>query len=1091
LKERKSTKKEKRSSGKPVSVYEESIRNAMKSYIGGRGFLNGFSRRIDLLEKPRFLVAGRPDAGKTSLLAKSGVPLDCVYPDGHAEGGHDMPGWFFSEKAVYIDVPGALTAPRQWNEFCGVLKKKRGFLRGRAVDGLIFVVDIRELMTMDNARVGELAAELREQADILVSITGYKLPLYFIFNKLDKFEGFRELFSDKKAVERIPTAGALVDDSESERPPMEIFASRFREIYDAVSDLCLLKMLNAENVEKSRPLCRFQSELALAETRISAFLAEFFKKRGRATPRFGGFFLTSNGIDGARGQSSFVDDSASHNRTASRSNRTVYQNKSFFSNKLLNDTIPNARFRVKAAGEGTALHVVKKICFHLLLTAILAIALFFFAGSGMRDALHMRTLRAELSTLFDGDPAMESRYMALEKLRLSYDYLRGGFFRSPGRLIFGTDKARGKVMDAYVAASAQIIVNPAAKYLETAVSKQKTGRPGELTTEEHQTLYRSLETYLLLTSGNQAKPADAAQTAENLEAALKNSLGQRYKSLDEKIVRANVNAVIKLASDGRYESRANEQAVQAAREKLTAAPRAGAVYNAVIRKLSTPRRDVPLNRIIGKGDILRNGRDVSALYTREGWEQHVYNELVTASKDPFKTDWVMGPVKARVDESKLLSELVTLYTDDLCRRWLDYVRNSVINLSPDASTLARDLERLASRDSEAKRMLTVVCSLATQPPAALAAPTSAPTSVAGIKDQINSVSNKLRGGVSAFTHNTPDPFVEARKTFGPIEAFLTGGAFDQYLGDLGALSEKIKSCDERGGFAQTFAVRGDDPLKTCRNQLTKACANMPAAASAPLKRVLEAPLELAAGVLAKKVSAELEESWASEVASHFNERLAGRYPLDKNGADPSWSDFEEFFKPQSGILWKYIDKNLSGLMERTPRGWEAVPPRSLSLRLPVGEEALRCCNRAEKIAAAFFDRNGTPRRQEIAFYPFASTSGDVQFFIGDKRLEFHGGQPIPTSRPQGSGDETVILRLTTADKAQEELAFRGEWGMARLFNAGKIEKLGSDRYRINWRLNVRNIYTANITGVVQSNMEGLFDESVARGFAVPKSLFKD
>ena len=178
-------------------------------------------------------------------------------------------------------------------------------------------------------------------------------------------------------------------------------------------------------------------------------------------------------------------------------------------------------------------------------------------------------------------------------------------------------------------------------------------------------------------------------------------------------------------------------------------------------------------------------------------------------------------------------------------------------------------------------------------------------------------------------------------------------------------------------------------------------------------------------------------------------------------------------------------------MERTPRGWENVSQRSLSLRLPVSEEALRCCNRAEKIANAFFTRNGSPRPQEAAFYPFASTSGDVQFFIGEKRLEFHGGQPIPASRPQGSGDEAIILRLTTADRAQEELSFRGEWGMARLFNAGKIDRIGGDKYRINWRLNVRNIYTANITGTAQSNMEALFDESVARGFAVPKSLFKD
>jgi len=917
----------------PNYLYGNYVHRAMSSCIGRGGIIGNFFRWMETRRKPRFLISGPPGSGKTMLLAKSGLPYGFIYPESRLSGKHDMPGWFFSDNAVYIDIPGTLSAPQKWGPLVSALKKHR-FGRRRAVDGLLFVIDLCDFLRMDQSGSNKLAVDMREQADILISATGYNVPVCFIFSKTDRIEGGREFLSDDNIYGRMPVLGALFSDDGPARPPADIFSECYQKICDAVSDLCLLKMVSTDNTEKNRALCRFLAGLRTAEGRIAAFFTEFFACSARVSPRLGGFFLTP-----------------AH------------------SGRILGGIIPQAEFRIKKAQAGTPAYRFRSFCFYLLMTILCAAAVFGIAGSGLRDALHMRTLRGGLLSLLDDDPAIENQYMALERLRLSYDYLQGTV-KSPGRLIFGTGKVCEKIRDAYIAASGQVMVAPAAKYLESSLTKPNQRRPGEMTAEEHRLLYNDLKTYLLLTGGSKVDADEIAGIAETFELSLKKSPGERYRSLHEQIVRGNINTVIKFAADGRYPNRADKNAVQAARLKLAAAPRAGVLYTSVMDKLHAQRRAVPIVQIIGVSELLRYGRDVSALYTREGWEQSVRAELINASKAQPKAGWVMGGAGVLADEAMLLGELVSLYSDDLSRRWLDFIRNVYVSLPADIPSIARDLERLSSRNSETGRMLRAACSLAMQSPDDLTLPQSPPVSVGAIKGQIASVSNKLRGNTSSLTHDIRDPFIDAGKTFGPLETFLSGGGFDGYTGAMSGLSESLRQCGERGAFASTFTSRGDDPIKISRDRLTKAYAAMPAPLSAALRRVLESPLDITAGILAGKISAEIEESWNAEVAAHFNAGLAPRNPFNRSGADLSWVDFEEFFKPGSGMLWAYQEKNLAGLIERTPKGWVRTPARSQSVRVSVNDDVISAYNRAEKVAAHFFRPDGAPKRPFNTFYPF-------------------------------------------------------------------------------------------------------------------------
>jgi len=1010
------------------------------------------SNNINASKKPWFLIDGPRGAGKSSLLTDSVAPFKEI-----------RPGFFSTADAVYIDPPSAVISAGDdgWGDFCRRAARYK-FLQRRALDGLLIVVDVHELSTVDAVSVDRIAANLRSRADALAVSTGYDVPVYFIFNKIDLFDGFAEFFGDKGVAGRLRVLGALSDARgvSAACSPVTVFARHFREIRGELSDICVRRVISADNpghYGKNGRLYRFLTGFELAEAPIAAFLTEFFRARGNGGARFCGFFFTSSKAGAVA-----------------------------LSRKVVCEVIPKTPYRAKDVADGRWSCYLRRAGSYALTGLLWAAFVSLFVGGGLSDAAYIRGVQAELAAIFEGGAEAANQFAALEKLRSAREYLRGGFMR-PWRLIFGTDAASGAVFRAYAGASERVVAQPAARYLEASVKRRITAQAGDLPASERMALYRELEAYLLLTGGNLVKGVNEDSAACRVGAAFKKMPG-----VEDEVIMANIRMTVKLAAEGRYKNiPADNAAVESARARLAAAPQAAAVYAAVMDRLARAHAPLPMAKITGGGVLLKHGRDVSDLYTRGGWENAVFPELVKASKEPFKADWVTGPPAAVSNEERLLSELASLYAEDLTRSWLEFIKNTYVSVQPSLPSLARDLDLLAAPDCETGRMLAAACSLATQPASDFSLSRVSANSASSIKGQVTGAVNKLRGGVAGVAYDIRDPFAEARSaSFAHAEAFLKNGAFDAYRGALGKLAEKIRVCVDRNSYVP-FITGGDDPLRECRVALDRAYASMPSRVSVSLRRILEPPLDIATAALTKAVVEEIEESWSAEVVNTYAGKLMNRYPFDKKGNDASWGDFEEFFKPQGGILWKYRDKNLSGVLERTSRGWEGAG-RSIRLPLPLNDELPRFFNGAERIADSFFKKDGQPKRHEIIFRPIRSSSGEVVLLSGDKLFDFKTGQPATIGKQQGSeADEAIALRLTTADKAQEEMRLTGEWAAIRLFETGIVDKLGNDKYRIHWRLNVRGIYMANISATVQSNTEALFDKTLTDEFFVPKRVFRN
>ncbi|MCL2690621.1 MAG: type VI secretion system protein, partial [Chitinispirillia bacterium] len=432
-------------------------------------------QRIDLSNRPLLLLCGNSGSGKHALLSKSGLTCEYLYPDENALSQRQTPAWFFSENAVYVSgiggsgqiMPEDKAQAESGDEkqkkkksrkkkqdvpvskleaFYAGLKRNRVW-RKRAIDGALFVVDIEDIIKSDAAQINKIAAELRGQADAIVSMTGYRIPVYFIFSKSDKIEGFRELFSDKNVVDKMPYVGSLVHgDGVSKLSPKELFTSYYKKVYDVLKNVSVHGVINSNRREllekkssttnsvvsktgiasQQAAICRLTQEFLLAESKISEFVEAFFVDRGRDRPQFGGFFFTSSMME----------------RVGESPDKPIA-----FSNRvLLGDVIPNAKHNIKEAGEGTLFHLVKKSFRSVLVILFVMIACILIPGSALRDAQHLRAAKAQLTAIFEKGSTLESQYAALSTLLQSYEFLENKHV-PPGRVIFGTGKASAKVLD--------------------------------------------------------------------------------------------------------------------------------------------------------------------------------------------------------------------------------------------------------------------------------------------------------------------------------------------------------------------------------------------------------------------------------------------------------------------------------------------------------------------------------------------------------------------------------------------------------------------------------------------------------------------
>ena len=1099
----------------------------------------GILKKSALYERPWFLLCGSPKSGKSSLLKGSGLNFPLRYPsekDGLLVEGANQIMWYFANEAVWIDTPGALmeeSGKEDWQALVSAMQRVRP---GNPADGVAMVVNTNEVLNTDDQGIKELARKLRNRIDELISYWGIEFPVYLLFNRTDEVPGFNEYFADQIDRGSDQIFGATLPARMLSAMPRMAFIEEFNLLCKSLTDLRLDKLHKERTEAKKRMICRFVIHFEGIQQKLGALVAELFKPSNyEGKPLFRGFYFTSSTEPASSGASEPVKP-ASPDMSMTIVNHPLNPNRAFApaaqqQPKMAGAPRPVARsafvlplFREIMVKDKTLVKVTQKrtrreMARHYSIIGIIAAVALVL--SGLVFQTHRRTMKfmnevsATLSRLPAENAPLMEQYRALDIVHSLMTKLQK--YEDKGTpLTMGIGFYRGRTVlqelkKSYFYRLRRFMVVPAVKYLEYDL-RSRTTAFGELAGDDYDNLYRSLKAYLSISEGGPRNPKDLDTTflREMLLDAIKQSIVATVKSSRlpaqvELILQDNMGMYLSYLCRKEYPPiQENQRLVESARGRLSRLPGAGALYEAVINRLSAEAPSFTLDEVLkreGEG-ILQSTATVSALYTREGWEQYVSDAISEAVRNPFKVDWVIGLSRddipsAQIDSKELREEMIAAYLLDFKLKWLQFLGSIRMEPFGDLQRSSRIIQKLAGDRSEITTLLETVAeySMLRQESEAEAAGSKALEAASKLKATKKKAAKlKKLKDKTGFRIPGTSPFDNHNAFFDHLRSFVrsSGGAlggFEGYKDKAMTLAEKCGTIDAQSESKAVAIFNGkdDDPLLSGWNYTRKTLNGMPEEMAASLRNILMQPFEYTGMAATKVLTRTLNQKWQQEIIKPFTSRFSGRYPFSPRGEEASFNDVMDFFRPNNGTFWGFYDRVLSSFIVKDGNRWMV---RQLgTLQLQFNPQLSSSLSAAERLRNIFFKEDGTLRVLDITMIPSAGNRNTARLIVGTQDLELKpGGKSVQLRWPLES-NPSATLKVLVSKTFTQEITKSGSWGFMKLLQLARCNKMNSSSFAAKWQINVQNQYMVFIEARVQvAGSDHPFSDKIFENFDCPTDL---
>lgn len=584
--------------------------------------------------------------------------------------------------------------------------------------------------------------------------------------------------------------------------------------------------------------------------------------------------------------------------------------------------------------------------------------------------------------------------------------------------------------------------------------------------------YNALKTYLML-----ADPAhmDAAHLADQLprywRAWLEANRGERseeeHRLLAERLVGFYIAQIgepdlplIKNKQDVIDQSR---DALRVSQTHMTSRER---VYNELKARANTQFSALTVSRILeGKNpNALTGSNMVAGAFTREAWDKYFRNAILEASHGEIKSDdWVLAT--SRQDNlgrdgsaASNQAELESLYRDEYAREWKKFLQGISV---PEFSSIEEASKSLGILSDPANSPLSIVLSRAARE-TSWDNPSEISRSLENAKTSVLEKTEKLLA--TARTDNKPTPgqygplgsqfawiaqiAVSTNGTKTPLQAYL------EILGKLRGKLSQIASADQSGAQARqlmqsTFNGSGSELAEALQYVDNTLLANTVDETRNMARPLLVRPLIQSFSTLIGPVEQELNDAWKREVTASWSS-LAGKYPFADSSNEATMADIAKFLKPEEGVLAKFVNKYLNGLIVRkgdvlTARTWAEKGVKFSPAFLPG-------ISRLTTMGTTLL-QEGETSRFELQPIPSPGIS-EIIVEIDGQAMHYRNGPQIwtPISWPGSSGAalgariQVVYFNGTTVVVNN----FNGRLGLMRLLAQGRIDTPNAATSQIDW-----------------------------------------
>jgi type VI secretion system protein ImpL len=1017
--------------------FVEAIDSLKRSKIG-----KGQRGKAALYALPWYVVVGPPAAGKTTAINESGLEFPFGSDRVRGIGGTRNCDWFFSSDAILLDTAGRYVTVEddrdEWLTFLDLLRTHR---RREPVNGVIVMVSIHELLQMSTDGLEAAAAEMRQRINELIERLGVRFPIYLVFTKCDLLRGFSEFFDSLAPDERDQVWGCTLSHAQTALP-----ASQFEREFDFLMESLIerrLERLTAtqSNPENAREVYLFPLEFASARDSLSRFVGRLLQTNPyQDNPDFRGFYFTSATQGDSDRLLHSINDSFDLGSMNGGRGADEPASRSYFLGSLFSDVIIRDRNRVAPTSRVAMTHDRVR---RFAIAAVALLVVGFSWWSGTAYAKSAREIRA--SRIAIESTARPSTLHELDMLRrmiasldtsgaTSEQFLRLGLGRSPSL-------ARDLRMQ-YLHRARPIFDAIFFDKIEARLQSSSEG-PAPTNADVRADSRDDLRAYLLLGA---ELPRLSTQDSAVERPFLKNYL-KRFDGM-QPADSVYTNLFVDVLDTTMMHT--DSSLVAQVRGRLYVVPTVDVVYDGVIHSDSARRlAPMTLATIVGASatPFETSSRSVRGVFTKAGWEAYVQAAIEQSSKEPGKTDWVIGSGPDKLapelrDPEKLAGLLLQKYFDDYVSEWRDFLRD-VRYQHLDMHTAAGGLASLG--DAEKSRLIALIDTTAAETRFENQAIAASKAKIKPFIDQVLKVVGLARApGATGESANPVD------RAFAPLHALAAG--------NNAGLQQVLTQYQSFGQMVQTLAENGDaaSQLSVEKGRARAAIGQATGKLDDDIRQALfEQPLDLALNAIKRGTVDAAEGGWRDQVCKTFQSTLAGLYPFAPDGKDAPIKDVESFLRPRTGALWDFYDKQLTSMLKAP--SYQPADPQTGAVS-PAISSSLRT---ASTISALFFDRDElrvdfdvTPVLAEVAdgstvkaFPSQFCIRVDGQDYCG--RMGYRETKPFTWPGRTGQVGAQVSATIQGADHKAlplKPLEAAGPWGWFHLLDKADITSDHGDTF---------------------------------------------
>ena len=1081
---------------------------ALKSNLPGR---KGIYRL------PWYLAMGLEDAGKTSLIQRSGqtYTLTNVTRNNRMDRNAFGFDWWIGDKGVLIDPDGELLSQSQgegagaeiqqrlWHHFIAWLERNRP---QRPLNGVVLAIDLASLSVADSGQRRDRAILLRTRLRELMEQIGSRLPVYVTFTKMDLLYGFGPLVRTLSKQDKEQALGFTfsLEGQMDNDDWLNQFADRYTAMVERLTDRLPDVLANTRDAEERAAAYSFTRQLAGLKPVLEQFLTDLLSADVFSTPAMvRGTYFTSVLQEGVP-EDAFVSAAAANYQIAGpiQPAQRAGQSATLFTRALFPEIIyPEAGL----AGDNR--RVIQSRQRRLAVAAVVAIC----AGAGMTAGWqHFFIKNAEAATAvetrvqgfidnwqpvgFEPDNTGRNLLGPLDELREAT--LAFGDHRRNWPLLSDMGLYRGHEVGPEVEKSYLDML--AYQYLPALMFgvMAEMGQAPDNSTErlEHLRVLRMLYDASgrrddIVTRYMQSHWQEAFPGQSELQQRLLGHLDYAMAHTDLAQLTRQGDAVAdmtlapfrssvewaqhelgRIATPDRVYRDLEIEAEQEFRAPLELARASGPAFSTVF------------TRVDGYGEPSDSGAAVEedpltipALLTREGLEKWFLRKSGSVTELALVDAWVLGRRDnvdfSKADEARLLASLQTLYAEHYAEAWRTALSRIDIQRFEDLNHGVRILESLTSGHEPLASLLRQVRHNTRLVP-------SAEGESAAARELLEQSPHfrMLQDIERQFAELNQLTRENGDQPTGLEQIMLVVRELHEYMRNIQEAPDKGKAA--LAAARARMGLQGADPIFT----LQRMADNQPE----PLNRLLTRLATESWRVVLDQAVAQLEREWYREVYQPFQQNLARHYPFNPDsGRDVALQDFERFFAP-GGVLDAFYQDNLKLFLEDHPE--QVGDARRAGL---VRGAVLTSLENADRIRRAYFTRGGS-LDVEFALEPLNLSANKRRSVVNvdGQLVEFSHGprQSIPLVWPntlRDSVESRITLVPVQVNRSPRSLSESGPWALFRLLDKADITGVSSSAVDVRFRVDDGEM-RYRLHAASNTNP---FTEQLLAGYRIPRSLY--